>query len=929
MKRSVAAMTIWAMGLAWALTSLALPAGPASAALPVAAPATAASASGSYTSLAPSRLLDTRTGVGAAKTAVAAGGTVHLQVAGRGGVPASGISAVVLNVTVTAPTRAGYLRVYGDGGTVPSTSNLNFLAGQTVPVLVVAPVGAGGKVALYNGSAGTTQILADVSGYFLSGSPNVAGALGSLTSSRLLDTRSGVGAPKVAVAAGGTVHLQVAGRGGVPTSGVSAVVLNVTVTAPTKPGFLTVYGDGTTRPDVSNLNFLPAQTVANLVIAPVGAGGKVALYNGSAGTAHVLADVSGYYLSGPQTDTGAFASVTPSRLLDTRTGVGAPKVAVAAGGTVHLQVDGRGQVPASGVGAVVLNVTATAPAKAGFVSVYADGTPRPGASNLNFAAGQTVPNLVIAPVGANGQVALYNGSGGTVQLTADVSGWFSNTTIATPSTATVTNFNPGGQQVTKFDTDGNGIDAHDGDLSYFGGLYYLYGSSYSCGYQLLIPSSPFCGFKSYSSPDLVNWTDNGFLFDATTAAWQRNCAPPRYGCYRPHVLYNSSTAQYVLWINSYDSASGYHVFTASTPAGPYTEQAQPVLANEGAPGSYVNGDFDLFLDDDGSAYINYSFINVPTPLGQSDHILKVQKLNSTYTSGVGTAINPGATRAEALSLTKKDGTYYMIYGPTCAYCSGANTLYKTASNVLGTWSAAKTLNTTSCGGQASFVAPLPTAAGGLTYVYGSDLWNAISGQPIVRNQGLANYYWTPLSISGSVIRPFGCSNTVKIDKASSASGQPNLPADLDQTSGTGDFRSWCDLSGRWTRAQGFTAGRSGTLTSISIATFQQGRPNAGFALKIYPADAKGAPTGSPLYTQDVPATSIGWSPTSFVAQPNITVRAGTRYAIVVAPSNTTGCYGVELSDANPYAGGAEMYLSAAGVWTAETNRDLKFLTTVR
>jgi hypothetical protein len=243
----------------------------------------------------------------------------------------------------------------------------------------------------------------------------------------LLDTRSGVGAAKIAVAAGSTVHLQVSGQGGVPASGVSAVVLNVTVSAATSPGSLTVTGDGTTRPGVSNLNFIAAQTVPNLVIAPVGTNGKVALYNGSAGTIQLIADVSGYYLSGAPSVAGAFGSLVPSRLLDTRSGVGAAKIAVAAGSTVHLQVTGRGGVPASGVSAVVLNVTVVGSTSAGFITVFGDGTSRPGVSSLNFAKSQTVPNLVIAPVGTNGKVALYNGSAGTIQLIADLSGWFKNT----------------------------------------------------------------------------------------------------------------------------------------------------------------------------------------------------------------------------------------------------------------------------------------------------------------------------------------------------------------------------------------------------------------------------------------------------------------------------------------------------------------------
>ena len=433
--RRFLALTVWAMGLAWVLTSVVLPPGSASAALPAAVPAgpMAVTPPGGYISLAPSRLLDTGSGVGADQAAVAAYGTIHLQVSGLGGVPDSGVSAVVLNVTVTAPTKAGFLSVYGEGDALPGTSNLNFVVAQTVPNLIITAVGTDGKVALHNSSGGTVQLVADVSGYYRSGAPTVAGTFGSLSPSRLLDTRTGVGAAKIAVAAGGTVHLQVNGSGGVPASGVSAVALNVTVTEPTKAGIMSVYGDGDALPGTPNLNFVAAQTVPNLVIAAVGIDGKVAFHNGSGGTAQLVADVSGYFRSGAATVAGAFGSLSPSRLLDTRTGVGGAKIAVAAGGTVHLQVNGSGGVPASGVSAVVLNVTVKAPTKAGSMSVYGDGDAVPGTPNLNFVAAQMVQNLVIAPVGANGNVDLYNNSGGTVQLVADVSGYY----LATISAATV------------------------------------------------------------------------------------------------------------------------------------------------------------------------------------------------------------------------------------------------------------------------------------------------------------------------------------------------------------------------------------------------------------------------------------------------------------------------------------------------------------
>jgi hypothetical protein len=145
----------------------------------------------------------------------------------------------------------------------------------------------------------------------------------------------------------------------------------------------------------------------------------VALFNGSAGSTQLLADVAGYYLSGTPTVPGMFASTVPSRLLDTRSGSGATRPGPH--GTVHLQVAGRGPVPAA-VSAVVLNVRATEPTASGFITAYADATLRPMASNLNFGKDVRVSNLVVAQVGDDGEVSLFNGSSGTTEVTAATGG---------------------------------------------------------------------------------------------------------------------------------------------------------------------------------------------------------------------------------------------------------------------------------------------------------------------------------------------------------------------------------------------------------------------------------------------------------------------------------------------------------------------------
>ena len=123
---------------------------------------------GTFVGFVPSRMLDTRDGTGAAKTAVAASGTVALQVTGRGGVPATGVSAVVLNVTVTDTQAPGYVTAYPSGTTKPLASNLNFLANTTIPNLVVVKVGSNGQVNLYNGSTSSIDLVADIAGYYLS-----------------------------------------------------------------------------------------------------------------------------------------------------------------------------------------------------------------------------------------------------------------------------------------------------------------------------------------------------------------------------------------------------------------------------------------------------------------------------------------------------------------------------------------------------------------------------------------------------------------------------------------------------------------------------------------------------------------------------------------------------------------------------------------
>lgn len=220
----------------------------------------------------------------------------------------------------------------------------------------------------------------------------------------------------------GEIGVQVAGRSGVPSSGAAAVVLNLTGTGPTSAGSITAYPSGTTKPLASNLNFGAGQTIANQAVVPLGSDGQIRLANNSGGTIDLLADVAGYFRAGEATEIGTFVPVAPTRVLDTRLPAGAAPVA--AGANRLVQITGQPGVPALDVGAVVMNTTVTAPTRSGYITAFANGTARPVASNLNFTARQTIPNLVMVPVGLGGRVALANGSAGTVDLVGDVAGYY-------------------------------------------------------------------------------------------------------------------------------------------------------------------------------------------------------------------------------------------------------------------------------------------------------------------------------------------------------------------------------------------------------------------------------------------------------------------------------------------------------------------------
>jgi hypothetical protein len=376
-------------------------------------------------SAGPMRVFDTRPGFSpsalrsVAKHPVGGVDELEIQITDLNGfVPATGVGAVSLNVTATNPLNDGFITVYACG-TRELVSSVNFLAGQTVANAVISPVSATGTICIF--SSATTDIVADLNGWF-----PTDGAFTSVGPERVFDTRPDASPALRAVTgaeipAGGSISVQLTALAElVPADGVSSVSLNVTVTNPAVAGFITVYPCGA-RELVSSVNYTAGQTVANAVIAPVSPTGAVCFY--SSAKTHLVVDINGWLKS----DSG-FTAISPQRVLDTRPGQGTitwrevSKRQVA--GDYILQVkltDLPGLVPATGVGAVSLNVTATDANADGFVTVYPCG-PREDVSSVNYVAGRSIANAVLTPVSTTGTICIYALT--PVDIIVDINGWF-------------------------------------------------------------------------------------------------------------------------------------------------------------------------------------------------------------------------------------------------------------------------------------------------------------------------------------------------------------------------------------------------------------------------------------------------------------------------------------------------------------------------
>ncbi len=218
---------------------------------------------------------------------------------------------------------------------------------------------------------------------------------------------------------------------------------------------------------------------------------------------------------------------------------------------------------------------------------------------------------------------------------------FPTAAAATP----ITDFTPQ-NSTARTDIHGDTIDVHDGRVIRFGDSYYWYGTAYGNTSGFTRANE----YRVYSSPDMQAWTPHGAILpDAKSGIY-----------YRPHVIYHEAREEYVLWYNWYPKLWTGHfgVATSKSPTGPFKIVNDDVQVAHSKLGV---GDFNLFVDDDRTAYLMYNTIE--------GHKLSVERLNADYVSS--SMDNGGfiAEDCEAGSIFRREGTYYLLTDYTCCFCT--------------------------------------------------------------------------------------------------------------------------------------------------------------------------------------------------------------------------------------------------------------------
>lgn len=417
-KRSIAAATLGALAL---LGSLLVP-----------TPAQALNDTGTGGVFVPStgRILDTKAGTGGFSTPMEAGKYRTIKVAGLAGLPDDGsVGAVSLNATVGGTSGYGTLIGRPDADSGRTTMLIyNGVSGEYTSNSATIAVGADGTIQVMTETA--SRLILDVQGYYTANTDGTAAGGFVPVAKRLVDTRSGTGAAKAAIAPGKSIDVQITGSNGVPAGASAAVVNLIAVNSTDADGYLAPYATGGTKPQ-NSLHYAPSETTSVQAQVPLSADGKLTIANLST-TTNLLVDLQGYFTAAGKG--GAVFTPSYGRAYDSRA---SGNTALAKNETRSIQIAGTAGVPVmgSGITAVTLTLIVAHGGSAGYADVYADGKTDPGITAVNFQPNEIQTNTITVPLGANGKIALRNAAE-TTNYVVDVQGWYTNPiapTISCPS----------------------------------------------------------------------------------------------------------------------------------------------------------------------------------------------------------------------------------------------------------------------------------------------------------------------------------------------------------------------------------------------------------------------------------------------------------------------------------------------------------------
>jgi hypothetical protein len=325
------------------------------------------------------------------------------------GIPTTAL-AYSLNVTVVPSGALGFLTMWPTGLAQPAVSTLNS-DGRIKANAAITPAGTNGGVSIFASNA--TQVILDIDGYFVPAGTASALAFYPLTPCRVADTRNAtgpLGGPSLAAGTSRAFPVR-SSSCNIPATA-QAYSLNVTAVPHGALGFLTTWPTGIAQPVVSTLNSPTGAVTANAALVPAGTTGEISVFVSNA--SDVVLDVNGYFA--PLATGGlSLYTVTPCRVIDTRSGAGAFN------GVLAEDVETSTCAPPAAAQAYVLNATVVPPGKLNFLTLWPAGETQPVVSTLNAADGAITSNMAIVPT-TNGSIDAF--SSNPTNLILDISSYF-------------------------------------------------------------------------------------------------------------------------------------------------------------------------------------------------------------------------------------------------------------------------------------------------------------------------------------------------------------------------------------------------------------------------------------------------------------------------------------------------------------------------